>query len=59
MFIVVFNNVLNFSSKVWLMNYPTDHVLYRLDGSLTDSGAEFSDHELSTSYDILPDMGYG
>lgn len=31
----------------------------RLDGSFTDSGAEFSDHELSTSYDILPDMGYG
>lgn len=34
-------------------------ILFRLDGSFTDSGAEFSDHELSTSYDILPDMGYG
>jgi hypothetical protein len=33
--------------------------IYRLDGSLPDSGTELSDHELSTSYDILPDMGYG
>lgn len=38
---------------------PLGVILFRLDGSFTDSGAELSDHELSTSYDILPDMGYG
>lgn len=38
---------------------PLGVISFRLDGSFTDSGAELSDHELSTSYDILPDMGYG